>query len=66
MLHYIFSNSMIFIDMEYKKHINIRITEDQFVWLMKTVDEQESNLSELVRKMIDIYEKKNANQDNNK
>lgn len=52
--------------MEYKKHINIRITQDQFVWLMKTVEEQDSNLSELVRKMIDIYEKKNSYQDDKK
>lgn len=46
--------------MELKKHINIRITEEQFVLLMKTVDQQESNLSELVRKLIDKYEKQIA------
>lgn len=46
--------------MEYKKHINIRIKEEQFIRLMKTVDEQESNLSELVRKLIDKYEKQKA------
>lgn len=43
--------------MEYKKHINIRITQEQFILLMKTVDQQESNLSELMRKMIDRYDK---------
>ena len=42
--------------MEYKKHINIRITQDQFIRLMKTVKQQESSLSELVRKMIDRCE----------
>jgi hypothetical protein len=46
--------------MEYRKHINIRITEEQFIRLMKTVDQQESNLSELMRKMIDRYEKQKA------
>ena len=48
--------------MELKKHINIRVTEKQFVLLMKTVNEQESNLSELMRKMIDKYEKQKATQ----
>ena len=49
-------------NMEYKKHINIRITQEQFILLMKTVDQQESNLSELMRKMIDRYDKqKTAN-----
>ena len=51
---------MIFIDMEYKKHINIRITQDQYYRLMKIVEQQESNLSELVRKMIDKEEKRKA------
>lgn len=46
--------------MEFKKHINIRISLDQFHRLMKTVDEQESNLSELIRKMIDKGEKHKA------
>lgn len=43
--------------MEYKKHINIRIKQDQFLRLMKTVEREETNLSELVRKMIDRNEK---------
>jgi hypothetical protein len=46
--------------MELKKHINVRISEKQFILLMKTVDQQESSLSELVRKLIDKYEKQKA------
>lgn len=46
--------------MEFKKHINIRITQDQFIRLMKMVELQESSLSELVRKMIDRSEKQMA------
>jgi len=60
LLHYTFPISRIFICMEYRKHINVRITEEQFIRLMKTVDQQESNLSELMRKMIDRYEKQKA------
>jgi len=56
-LHYIFSVIVIFISMEFKKHINIRITHNQFIQLMKTVEEEETNLSELIRKMIDKHEK---------
>ena len=52
--------SRIFICMELKRHINVRISEKQFVLLMKTVDQQESSLSELVRKLIDKYEKQKA------
>ncbi len=54
--YYIFLYSTIFMYMEYRKHINIRITQDQFLRLMKTVEQQESSLSELVRKVIDGYE----------
>ena len=56
-LHYILASFMIFISMEFKKHINIRITHDQFIQLMKTVEKEETNLSELIRKMIDRNEK---------
>lgn len=65
-LHYPFLYSILFICMDYRKHINIRITQDQFQWLIKTVDEQESNLSELVRKMIDNCEKRKAKKGKNK
>ena len=46
--------------MELKRHINVRISEKQFILLMKTVDQQESSLSELVRKLIDRYEKQKS------
>lgn len=52
--------------MEFKKHINIRITQDQFIRLMKMVEQQESSLSELVRKMIDQYEKQKTEIKKNK
>jgi predicted CopG family antitoxin len=52
--------------MEYKKHINIRIKEEQFIRLMKTVDQQDSNLSELIRKLIDKYEKQKATHEKGK
>lgn len=42
--------------MDYKKHINIRITQEQFCQLMKTAEMQETNLSELVRKLIDKFD----------
>lgn len=43
--------------MEFKKHINIRITHDQFIRLMNSVEEHDTNLSELIRKLIDRNEK---------
>jgi predicted CopG family antitoxin len=52
--------------MEYKKHINIRIKEDQFLRLMKTVEEHETNLSELIRRLIDRYEKQKMIHQKNK
>lgn len=65
-LHYIFPHYGLFIIMEYKKHINIRIKEDQFLRLMKTVEEHETNLSELIRKMINRYEKEKITRQKNK
>lgn len=52
--------------MEFKKHINIRITQAQFFRLMKIVEQQDSSLSELVRKMIDRYEKQKTDVKKNK
>ena len=52
--------------MEFKKHINIRITQDQFIRLMKMVEPQDSSLSELVRKMIDQYAKQKTEIKKNK
>ena len=46
----------VFIDMEYKKHINIRISEDQLNRLMAIVEKDKTTLSELIRKVLKRYE----------
>jgi len=41
--------------MEYNKHINIRITDEQLKILMSAVIDEKTNLSTLVRNIINGY-----------
>ena len=45
--------------MEYNKHINIRITDEQLKILMSAVINEKTTLSNLVRNIINGYESEN-------
>lgn len=45
--------------MEYNKHINIRITDEQLKILMSAVINEKTTLSNLVRNIINGYELEN-------
>lgn len=47
--------------MEYNKHINIRITDEQLKILMSAVIDEKTNLSTLVRNIINGYSEKKNN-----
>lgn len=50
--------------MEYNKHINIRLTEDQLKRLMATVAKEKTTLSELIRKVLKRYMDEKSNPKN--
>lgn len=45
--------------MEFNKHINIRITDDQLKILMSAVINEKTTLSTLVRNIINVYNAEN-------
>ncbi len=60
LLHYIIWIWMIFISMEFKKHINIRLSESQLKRLLSAMLKEKVNLSTLVRNILHSYLEANS------